>query len=271
MLSLLCACCGVSRGDAAGSRFKICARPEPLLLAKSLKTRPRGRRALEEAVKLDQASVSMAVREGPNSAGTKMASRALSCPVEALDKRGLSSREPEPEEGSESCCSRSSARFHTLETRDRMPQDEEQRVVAEIEAFAALVEGVVLKFPRRGMSLLTRPRSRYVAAVKTTLPPRRGILLTEHQRWVLGSLSYWESEHEFRAGREPKGSVPLRFISKVQAARERGMVTVKHKMEESAHELVLLFDDRRRAEEWSFALWSVLAKLREAPLPHLDA
>lgn len=146
-------------------------------------------------------------------------------------------------------------------------EKELQKRLNEIKAIAKRLEGPVQKSPRSGKGMFKKMQDRYVAVVKgedceTTTGFGTNV---EIALWKGGQLAYWEDGPSFRQGSAPKGNVILLKIAKVWVNKDdaRGReVVVKHKRGDEMQELVLSFRTKRDAEEWSYALWEFISKLR---------
>jgi len=149
----------------------------------------------------------------------------------------------------------------------------EAALLEQIEELAGQTSRTVQKYPKSGRSLFSK--NRHVAAVPAAervgvssskaSDPRRII-----QRWRNGTFGWWENEEALTQGLDPKGSMDLMAIVKVQTYKDdksgRGVVirynapNEKNEMEPS--EMVLMFPTKRDADEWGYSLWSFLSKLR---------
>lgn len=156
--------------------------------------------------------------------------------------------------------------------------DADALLLKEIQDLAAQTARTVQKYPKSGRSFFSK--SRHVA----TLPaaerpgtsdgkakdPRRLV-----HRWRNGTFGWWESEEAFLKGDDPKGSMDLKAILKVQTWKDeksgRG-VLVKYnasseKNEMEPAEMIIMFERKLEADEWGFAFWQLLNKLRQKAQP----
>jgi len=145
----------------------------------------------------------------------------------------------------------------------------ESEIVAEIERMATRLEVNVHKYPKRGKGFFNSAQERYVAALprpEGSCNTCDGKLSPEIQRWKYGDLAYWENANAFRRKEPPKGHLALLRIAKVHCTKDdktgRGVI-VKHKQGSEMCELALLFPTKRDAEEWSYAMWDFLTRLRD--------
>lgn len=160
--------------------------------------------------------------------------------------------------------------------------DVEAALLKEIQDLAAQTARTVQKYPKSGRSFFSKTRhvatlpapERTGASASKAAEPRRLI-----QRWRNGTFGWWESEEAFLQGLEPKGSMDFKAIVKVQTYKDdksgRGVLvkynspTEKNEMEPA--EMILMFAAKSDADEWGYALWSFLAKLRTRPSPPTSA
>jgi len=140
-------------------------------------------------------------------------------------------------------------------------EKEQRKNLKEIKSIAKRLEGPVQKYPRSGKGLFKKMQDRYVACI-----PGEGDGGDEEiALWKNGTLAYWECPASFKQDAAPKGFVTLLRIAKVWVSKDdaRGRsVIVKHKRGDEMQELVLCFPTKRDAEEWSYALWEFISKLR---------
>jgi len=141
-----------------------------------------------------------------------------------------------------------------------------RRKLKEIKAIANRLEGPAQKYPRSGKGLFKKMQDRYIAVIPSEDAGGHHDDDVEIALWKNGQLAYWESPSPFKQGLPPKGFVTLLKIAKVWVSKDdaRGRsVIVKHKKGDEMQELVLCFPTKRDAEEWSYALWDFLSRLRE--------
>lgn len=149
----------------------------------------------------------------------------------------------------------------------------EAALLEQIEELAGQTSRTVQKYPKSGRSLFSK--NRHVAAMPAAerlgvssskaSDPRRII-----QRWRNGKFGWWESEEAWTQGLDPKGTMDLMAIVKVQTYKDdksgRGVVikynAPNEKNEMEPCEMVLMFPTKRDADEWGYSLWSFLSKLR---------
>jgi len=139
------------------------------------------------------------------------------------------------------------------------------RQLKEIRSIAKRLEGAVQKYPRSGKGLFKKMQDRFIAVSRAEEAADDSDVERELQLWKNGNLSYWESATCRKQGQPPKGGVVLLRIAKVWVSKDdaRGRsVCVKHKKGDEMQELVLCFPAKRDAEEWSYALWEFISKLR---------
>lgn len=142
--------------------------------------------------------------------------------------------------------------------------DDMDGICQELRLSARRIEGPVQKHPSTGKGLLKRVQERYIAVMpdyEIAYDPE----VTEFMTWKAGNLAWWETVEAFRTGQKPKGTVPLLKIAKVDTLREDKTgksIVVKHKTEGIMHELILVFEHSRDAEEWSYTLWTLIALVR---------
>lgn len=153
----------------------------------------------------------------------------------------------------------------SLERREN-EEEEMRRKVRDLQAVALRLEGPVQKYPRSGKGLFKKMQDRYIAVCRgESEGASHGDANTEMTSWKSGQLAYWETERSFKQNTVPKGSVGLMKIAKVWVSKDdnRGRsVVVKHKDKDQMNELVLCFPTKRDADEWSYALWDFISKLR---------
>lgn len=78
-------------------------------------------------------------------------------------------------------------------------------------------------------------------------------------------LAYWEDERAFQAGDEPKGSVPLMRIAKVQHDRSSHSgrsVVVTHVQHHERKDMIILLHSDSEAREFAYKLWELISKVR---------
>jgi len=140
-------------------------------------------------------------------------------------------------------------------------EKEQRKNLKEIKSIAKRLEGPVQKYPRSGKGLFKKMQDRYVACI-----PGEGTAGDDEiALWKSGTLAYWECPASFKQSAAPKGFVTLLRIAKVWVSKDdaRGRsVIVKHKRGDEMQELVLCLPTKREAEEWSYALWEFISKLR---------
>lgn len=145
-------------------------------------------------------------------------------------------------------------------------EEEMRRKVRELQVVAQRLEGPVQKYPRSGKGLFKKMQDRYIAVVRGESEGGfQGEPNPEITAWKTGQLAYWENEKTFKQNAVAKGSVSLMKIAKVWVSKDdnRGRsVVVKHKDKDQMNELVLCFPTKRDADEWSYALWDFISKLR---------
>lgn len=151
-------------------------------------------------------------------------------------------------------------------TRRENEEEEMRGKVRELQAAAQRLEGPVQKYPRSGKGLFKKMQDRYIAVCRGESEGGcQGDANTEMTAWKSGQLAYWENERSWKQNAVPKGSVCLMKIAKVWVSKDdnRGRsVVVKHKDKDQMNELVLCFPTKRDADEWSYALWDFISKLR---------
>lgn len=136
-----------------------------------------------------------------------------------------------------------------------------------LEQKAGRIAGVFKKYPKSGKSYLKGRQDRYFAVIPhSTLDSGDAAAgnLSEVDRWVFGSLAYWENKEAHEMAAQPKGMVELMKIAKVSSDKKSShhRVIVKHKRGDDYSELVIQFESKRAADEWSYALWDFISKLR---------
>jgi hypothetical protein len=146
----------------------------------------------------------------------------------------------------------------------------------EFKAIARRLEGPVQKHPKSGRSLMKKMQDRYIACVPSQEDGEkrhhRDPIDDEIDSWRNGQLAYWETHAAYKQGNQPKGHVMLLKIAKVWVSKDdaRGKsVVVKHKLNNEMNEMTLCFPTKRDAEEWSYALWEFISKLRGQASPNL--
>eukprot|EP00927_Polykrikos_kofoidii_P032027 TRINITY_DN27400_c0_g1_i1.p1 TRINITY_DN27400_c0_g1~~TRINITY_DN27400_c0_g1_i1.p1 ORF type:complete len:318 (-),score=93.69 TRINITY_DN27400_c0_g1_i1:66-1019(-) len=142
----------------------------------------------------------------------------------------------------------------------------------EVAGLARLVQASCQKYPKRGGGIfMSGVQNRFVAAVPakddggdaSAGGQSRTSLL---QRWRNGRLAYWTDKEAFTKDQKDKGGVDLLMIAKVSMKKDDDsglIVIVKHKLDNEMCELQLRFKTKREAEQWSYACWEFIAKLRE--------
>mmetsp|Transcript_39295 Transcript_39295/g.62239 ORF Transcript_39295/g.62239 Transcript_39295/m.62239 type:complete len:249 (-) Transcript_39295:83-829(-) len=138
-----------------------------------------------------------------------------------------------------------------------------KRKIKEIKKIAKKIEGPMQKHPKSGKGFFKKVQDRYVAVAPDNELDVPGV--NDFMRWKAGTLSWWESGESYRNQATPKGFVPLLKIAKVDISKDDKIgksVVIKHKHNNEMHELVLIFNNNRDAEEWSYALWEFISLVR---------
>jgi len=141
--------------------------------------------------------------------------------------------------------------------------DELKSKVKEIKKIAKKIECPIQKYPKSGKGMFQKVQDRFVAVCPDDELDVPGV--NDFMRWKAGTLSWWESGDAFRNQATPKGFVPLLKIAKVDISKDDKAgrsVVIKHKHNNGMHDLVLIFNNNRDAEEWSYALWEFISLVR---------
>lgn len=136
---------------------------------------------------------------------------------------------------------------------------------------AQRIEGTYKKSPMSGKSLVKGMQERYFALVPSQFnggdvaagQPKRAL-----QGWILGRLSVWRDKSSFLAKDPPRGSIEIMKIAKVSWDRNcpsGNRVIIKHLAgDKEFQELVVQMATKSEAEEWAYALWDFIARLRDS-------
>jgi len=155
------------------------------------------------------------------------------------------------------------ASFLKQEETSESEAESSARLLAELKTISKRLEGPIQKYPRSGKGIFRKVQDRYIATIPAE--DRSRDETDQLQLWKTGQLAYWESATGYKQGATPKGTIQLMKIAKVCVSKDdaRGRsVIVKHKSGDDMQELVLCFPTKRDAEEWSYALWEFISKLR---------
>eukprot|EP00427_Karlodinium_veneficum_P000923 CAMPEP_0169175078 /NCGR_PEP_ID=MMETSP1015-20121227/64989_1 /TAXON_ID=342587 /ORGANISM="Karlodinium micrum, Strain CCMP2283" /LENGTH=228 /DNA_ID=CAMNT_0009249183 /DNA_START=137 /DNA_END=823 /DNA_ORIENTATION=- len=153
---------------------------------------------------------------------------------------------------------------------------DQRKHLKELKTIAKRLEGPVQKHPKSGKSLMKKLQDRYLACIPAQEAGdarHRDEIAEEIDKWKNGQLAYWEKLDAYKQGAQPKGHVMLLKIAKVWVSKDdtRGKsVVVKHKLNNEMQEMTLCFPTKRDAEEWSYALWEFISKLRGQSSPNLQ-
>jgi len=162
----------------------------------------------------------------------------------------------------------------SFQSRDDDELVDQRKRLEELRAMAKRLEGPVQKHPKSGKSLMKKMQDSHLACIPgdKTAPEgenstKRGDGISDEiETWRNGQLAYWESSSAYKQGSSPEGHVMLLKIARVYVSRDdtRGKsVVVRHKLNNEMQEMILCFPTKRDAEEWSYALWEFISKLRE--------
>mmetsp|Transcript_68940 Transcript_68940/g.109400 ORF Transcript_68940/g.109400 Transcript_68940/m.109400 type:complete len:234 (-) Transcript_68940:161-862(-) len=145
---------------------------------------------------------------------------------------------------------------------------EHKKKLRDLKALMKRLEGPVQKFPKSGKGLMRKPQDRYVVVVpgeEVHPSASKDTSLSEIDCLKNGQLAYWESSTAYKQNNDAKGFILLLKIAKVWVSKDDSKgksVVVKHKVGSEMQEMVLCFPTKRDAEEWSYALWEFISKLR---------
>lgn len=160
------------------------------------------------------------------------------------------------------------ATFAAQDKEENVDSAENKKRLKEFKALMKRLEGPVQKFPKSGKGLMRKPQDRYVVVVpgeEHNPNPRKDTSLSEIDCLRNGQLAYWESSSSYKQNNDAKGFILLLKIAKVWVSKDDSKgksVVVKHKVGSEMQEMVLCFPTKRDAEEWSYALWEFISKLR---------